>query len=70
MNLEERNWTYIQCQTCGHIYIVEDKITIEDCMVHMECPKCGGGVGLNCGNDELDMYEFINVNIEQRYYLY
>ena len=61
---------YVQCMDCGHIYIVHKEISIEKSIVHMECPGCGCDVGLNVGDDPLDVYTFYDPYLDERYYTY
>lgn len=34
------------------------------------CPRCEGRVGLNCGDKEQDIYLYMNINLDNRYYNY
>ena len=63
---KERTW--IQCQSCGHIYQVNKKVSIEKSIIESVCPECRGHVGLNCGDKEEDIYVYMNVNLDNRYY--
>lgn len=60
--------TYVQCQYCGHIYRIANKVSIEDSIIQSECPRCGDMVGLNLGDQEEDIYLYINSNLDLRYY--
>ena len=60
--------TWIQCQSCGNIYLINNKVSIERSIVKSECPECYGHVGLNCGDKEEDIYVYMNVNLDNRYY--
>lgn len=62
--------TYVQCQCCGHIYQIASKISIEDSIIQSECPRCGDLVGLNCGHTEMDVMEFKNPYLDERYFNY
>lgn len=67
---KEREYTYVQCQCCGHLYTVDSFISITMSIVNCICPKCGDYVGLNCGSDEKDIYLYMNENLDWRYYDY
>ena len=60
--------TYVQCQYCGHIYRIASKVSIEDSIIESKCPRCGDMVGLNLGDKEEDIYLYMNVNIDWRYF--
>jgi transcription elongation factor Elf1 len=62
--------TLIQCQSCGHIYVINKKISIEKSIINSVCPRCGGHVGLNCGDTEDDLYIYMNPNLDERYFNY
>lgn len=66
MNGQEQ--TYIQCQSCGHLYTIQKKIPISASMIKAKCPKCGYERGLNCGDKEEDIPMYYNVNLDPRYY--
>ena len=66
----EKEITYVQCLNCGHIHIVERKIPISVSVVAMECPICEYLKGLNCGNQEEDIYCFYDPGLDERYYNY
>lgn len=70
MKSELRQKTFIQCQYCGNVYLIADKISIEESIVESECPSCNGNVGLNCGDKEEDLYLYMNPNLDKRYYIY
>ena len=61
---------FIQCQSCGNVYLIADKVSVEKSIVESVCPRCGGHIGLNCGDKEEDIYIYINPNLDERYYLY
>lgn len=62
---------WIQCQHCGHIYHIDQDVPIDKLYVACVCPKCDEyGKGLNCGSDESDIYRYMNVNVDPRYYQY
>lgn len=68
MKLDEKENTFIQCQDCGELYEVPYEISIERSIVRMECPQCGGHVGLNCGSNRNDVALYINSYVDPRYY--
>ena len=70
MDTRERECAWIQCQCCGHIYLVDHKIKIEASIIESECPRCHYDKGLNCGDKEEDIYIYINSNLDERYYIY
>ena len=70
MGAREKESTWVQCQSCGHIYQIQRKISIEESMIESVCPKCRGNVGLNCGDAQEDIYYFMNPNVDERYYSY
>lgn len=64
---------YVQCQNCGHIYYVydiEDKFSTEDFIIKAECPICNNINGVNCGENLEDIYMFMNINKDPRFYMY
>lgn len=67
---KEKEYTYVQCQCCGRLYTVDNKIPITMSIVNSRCPKCGDYVGLNCGSNEEDIYLYMNENLDWRYYNY
>lgn len=74
MKTEEHNSNFIQCQCCGHVYTIirekEQEIPADALMIRAWCPRCGSYRGLNCGKNEKDLYEFMNTNVDERYYRY
>jgi predicted RNA-binding Zn-ribbon protein involved in translation (DUF1610 family) len=64
----KRKGHYVQCQTCGVIYIIHRKIPIEETFVKVNCPNCGPTTGLNLGDNEDDIYYFYNSSLDNRYY--
>ena len=68
MRSEEKEYTYIQCQNCGHLYTVDNKIPIFMSIINSKCPRCDKNVGLNCGNNKEDIYLYMNENLDWRYY--
>ena len=61
---------FIQCLNCGHIYIIERKISVSVSVVKSECPRCKWSKGLNCGNNEDDIYSFYDPGLDERYFNY
>ena len=70
MKSEERQSTFVQCQSCGEIYQIAGNISIEKSIIQSMCPRCGEYVGLNCGDNENDIYLYMNPNLDERYYIY
>ena len=62
---------YIQCQQCGHVYWIEEDVPIDKLYVASVCARCGEcGNGLNCGDEEEDIYAYYNPNLDERFYMY
>ena len=61
---------WIQCQSCGHIYYIEENVPIDKLYVTSVCPRCDGDLGLNCGSKKDDVCLFANINVDPRYYEY
>ena len=61
---------YIQCQTCGHVYWLEEDVPIDKLYVASICARCGHGRGLNCGDKEEDIVVYADLNLDERYYIY
>lgn len=70
MKSKAKQGTYVQCQSCGNIYLIVDNISIEQSIIQSVCPSCGENIGLNCGNKEEDIYRFYDVVLDERYYIY
>lgn len=68
MRSDGKERTYVQCQYCGHIYQIADKVSIEESIIESECPECGDLVGLNLGDREEDIYYYMNTNLDWRVY--
>lgn len=66
----KKEFTYIQCQTCGEIYQIQRTVPIDKLYVVAECPVCGEVKGLNLGEDKEDIYYFYNTNLDYRHYNY
>lgn len=66
----EKEKTYVQCLNCGHIHIVERKISMERSIVNSRCERCGHGRALNCGYSEDDVAELRDTFLDERYYNY
>lgn len=70
MSTKRESGSYVQCLSCGRIYMTERKIPITKSVVNSDCPKCGWHKGLNCGEDELDIMEFYDPYLDKRFYEY
>ena len=70
MDTKEHNGTFVQCQYCGNIYYLDQKISVEELIVDCKCPQCGYTRALNCGEHKEDIYIYANETIDPRYYLY
>ena len=68
VSVQDRENTYIQCQSCGKIYQVNRNISINVSITRTECPRCHSHSGLNCGNDESEIYLYLNPNVDERYF--
>ena len=64
----KRKTCYIQCQDCGTIYTTPRKIPIEETFIRANCPNCGMTTGLNLGDNEDDIYLYMNINMDKRIY--
>lgn len=70
MKSNGKQGTFVQCQCCGNIYLIPDEISIEKSLIKSDCPMCSGHVGLNCGYKKEDVYIYMNLNLDDRYYNY
>lgn len=70
MKSKGKQSTWVQCQSCGNIYQIADKVSIEKSIIQSVCPRCGENIGLNCGDKEEDVYIYMNINLDERYYIY
>lgn len=70
MKSKGKQSTWVQCQSCGNIYQIADKVSIEKSIIQSVCPRCGENIGLNCGDKEEDVYIYMNPNLDERYYIY
>lgn len=69
MDMEGKNIkTWVQCQTCGKIYQIPCAVSIEKLYVLANCPTCGVTTGLNLGEKKEDLYYFMDINMDSRYY--
>lgn len=68
MDLKKKKCCHIQCQVCGMIYTAQRNIPFEEMYVKANCPNCGIVTGLNLGDNEDDVYVYMNENIDPRYY--
>ena len=64
----KNNCTYIQCQECGEIHRIQQRVEIDKLYVITECPHCGASTGLNLGNKQEDVYYYYNANFDSRYF--
>lgn len=69
MNVE-RDQTFVQCNKCGHIHIVERKIPMEKSIIKSYCTKCGYEKALNCGYNEDDVVKLRDYFLDERYFIY
>ena len=62
--------TYLQCQCCGEVFTVNDKIDIEELYVKSyPCPRCDNRYALNVGESgDLDYYTYYNPVMDRRFY--
>ena len=68
MNEKKETGSYIQCLSCGDIYIIGRKVPTSTSVVKSECPRCGWHKGLNCGDKKEDIYYFYDLSLDSRYY--
>lgn len=68
MDTKGKEITYIQCQNCGNIHIIERKIPMSIAIVKSHCQRCGNEKGLNCGYNEMDVMELKDPYLDERYY--
>lgn len=61
---------WIQCQECGFVYHIKEDVPIDKLYITSACPKCDGELGLNCGDNEDDLYVYMNENFDPRFYEY
>lgn len=64
----EKDRTWLQCTSCGHIHIVERRIPMSKAIVNSYCSRCGNGRALNCGYSEDDMAELQDYFLRAEYY--
>ena len=65
-----KDCSYIQCLSCGKIYVMERKIPISTSIVKSECPQCKNIKGLHCGYNEMDVMELKDPYLDGRYFNY
>ena len=68
MDAKEKEVTWVQCQNCGKVHLINRKVPINVSIVRVECPRCGEYSGLNCGSSKDDFYIYMNPNVDERYY--
>ena len=65
---------FSQCADCGKIHKVDVKYRPRgDGIIYVTlwCDQCGMMTRqLDCGDDEEKLYEFIDINVDSRYYKY
>lgn len=65
----KKNFTYIQCQTCGEVYRIPCLVPIDETFIATNCPECGVTTGLNLGCDEDEIYLYMNPNVDSRFFI-
>ena len=62
--------TYLQCQCCGEVFLINTAIDIEELYIKSyPCPRCDEKFALNVGkNEDLDYYLYYNSVMDRRYY--
>lgn len=69
--MTKQDYTYIQCQHCGHVFQIEQNVPIDKLYITSFCPRCGKyEKGLSCGNSKDDVALYIDINADPRYYTY
>ena len=69
MKLHGKEYVYLQCQKCGHVYLVKNlSISDDDSIVKHQCPMCENNTALNVGHNKEDIYMYYNVNLDNRYF--
>ena len=68
MDTKTVNGNYIQCLSCGNVYVTESDVPSSVSVTRCECPNCGYEKGLNCGDKEEDVYYFYDPCLDERYY--
>lgn len=64
----ERKTCWIQCRECGTVYTIPRKVQIEEAFIKANCPRCGITTGLNLGDNEDDIYLYMDINMDRRVY--
>ena len=71
MYVRDKRGAWIQCQTCGKLYYIDDNVPIDKLYVTSFCPRCDEYTkGLNCGESKDDVYLFYDCTKDERYYQY
>ena len=70
MDTRKENGSYVQCLNCGNIYMTGRKFPVSASIVKQNCPRCGWHKGLNCGDNEEDIYIFYDNSLDERFYNY
>lgn len=60
--------TYVQCLNCGHIHVIDRKISMACSIIKSHCPTCEYNKGLNCGYNADDVSELKDPYLDSRYY--
>ena len=64
---------FSQCTNCGKMHKVNIKYRprSDDIYMTLYCSECQAMTRqLDCGRDEEQLYEFIDINVDSRYYKY
>ena len=64
----EKERTWLQCTNCGHIYIIDRKVSFEIAIVRSYCKQCGNERALNCGHSEDDAELMRDIFLDERYF--
>ena len=70
MKSEGKTCFYIQCQKCGDIKQIKGNCDLEDLFIETVCPCCGYTKALILGNDSLDIYKYMNINVDYHFFEY
>lgn len=60
--------TFVQCQNCGNVFQAEGKFKIDELYINYYCPKCGTYRVIQLGENYEDIFEFYNVNIDNKFF--
>ena len=71
MYFRKESCTWIQCQSCGMIYSIDEDVAHDKLYIMSYCPRCDDcTTGLNCGDSKDDIYLYTNANVDPRCYEY